>query len=305
MNEKRIITWAEARNRADDIAKEIESRHDGSGEVLLYGVPRGGIHAATLVAGRLDRRGIPLGLTEEVVLANYIIDDLVDSGRTRDRLIDGTERVFLSLFEKGDDHRWYEFPWERMGNESGPEDAVTRLLQFVGEDAHREGLAETPSRYLKALKEWTSGYTQKPADVLKVFEDGAERYDEIVLLKRYPVYSLCEHHLAPFFGFAHVAYIPDKKIVGLSKLGRLVDIFARRLQVQERLTTQVAHALFDELSPQGVGVILDCRHFCMESRGVSRAGVSTITSAMLGVFRDNTAARVELFNLVNGGGLVV
>lgn len=177
---------------------------------------------------------------------------------------------------------------------------VRDLLDVViGEDVTRGGLIETPGRVVKAWEEWTGGYKQDPADVLKSFEDGAEGCDEMVLVKDIPVYSHCEHHLAPFFGVAHVAYLPEDRIVGLSKLPRLVDVYAKRLQVQERLTNQIADALDKGLKPKGVGVIVECRHLCMESRGIKRQGASTTTSAMRGAFR-NQATRQEMLSLIRG-----
>ena len=173
---------------------------------------------------------------------------------------------------------------------------VRTMLGYLGEDPDREGLRETPRRVMKAWGEWCSGYDQDPAKVLKTFEDGACK--ELVLVKDIPVHSTCEHHLAPFFGKAHIAYIPNGRIVGLSKLSRLVDIYARRLQVQERLTTQVADALVDNLRPTGVGVVIECRHLCMESRGVNRAGVTTVTSAMRGALMEQPEARAELLALI-------
>lgn len=147
----------------------------------------------------------------------------------------------------------------------------------------RQGLEETPERVAKAMQFWTSGYDKDPASVLKVFEDGGENYDEMVMVKDIPIYSRCEHHMASIFGTATIAYIPDGKIVGLSKLSRLADIFARRLQVQERLTAQIADSLWKHLEPKGVGVILRCRHECMEARGLCQQGHHTITSALRGV----------------------
>ena len=180
-----------------------------------------------------------------------------------------------------------------------PEDAVRELIRAVGEDPDREGLQETPARYVKALREWTAGYEKDPASVLKVFEDGGEGYNQMVIVKDIPVYSLCEHHLAPFFGTAHVAYIPNGKIVGLSKLARLVDIYMRRFQVQERLTEQVAQALEDHLQPVGVGVIMRCRHMCMESRGVKIHGPETVTSSLRGEMFEHTKARAEFMSLAH------
>jgi len=172
-----------------------------------------------------------------------------------------------------------------------------RFLKSVGEDPDRPGLLETPHRVAKAWKHWTSGYSQNPADVLKAFEDGAEEYNELIVVRNIPVYSHCEHHLAPFFGKATVGYMPNGKIVGLSKLTRLVDCFAKRLQVQERLTIQVANALMDSLQPKAVGVVIRCRHLCMESRGIKTAGEETVTSAMLGELQPNLAMRTEFLDL--------
>lgn len=172
-----------------------------------------------------------------------------------------------------------------------------RLLESIGENPDRPGLLETPARVSKAWKHWTSGYQQNPADVLKVFEDGAEQYSELIIVRNIPVYSHCEHHLAPFFGSATVGYLPQGRIVGLSKLTRLVDCFAKRLQVQERLTMQVAEALMTHLEPAAVGVLVKCRHLCMESRGIRTPGEETITSALLGDLRTNLALRTEFLSL--------
>ncbi len=172
-----------------------------------------------------------------------------------------------------------------------------RFLKSVGEDPNRPGLLETPHRVAKAWKHWTSGYQQNPADVMKAFEDGAEQYNELIVVRNIPVYSHCEHHLAPFFGKATVGYMPNGKIVGLSKLTRLVDCFAKRLQVQERLTIQVANALMENLQPKAVGVVIRCRHLCMESRGIKTAGEETVTSAMLGELQPNLAMRTEFLDL--------
>lgn len=172
-----------------------------------------------------------------------------------------------------------------------------RFLKSIGEDPDRPGLKETPHRVAKAWKHWASGYEQDPASVLKAFEDGAEQYNELIVVRNIPVYSHCEHHLAPFFGKATVGYMPNGKIVGLSKLTRLMDCFAKRLQVQERLTIQVANALMEHLQPKAVGVVIRCRHLCMESRGIKTAGEETVTSAMLGELQPNLAMRTEFLDL--------
>lgn len=176
------------------------------------------------------------------------------------------------------------------------------LMNIEGTDAGlqgglREGLQETPDRVAKALSHWFSGYAVDIAGLLKVFEDGAENYDQMVIVKDIPIYSKCEHHMADIFGTATIAYIPDGRIVGLSKLSRLADAFARRLQVQERLTANIADAIEEHLKPKGVGVIIRARHMCMESRGICQQGHHTITSALRGVLRDDPLARQEFITL--------
>jgi GTP cyclohydrolase I len=172
-----------------------------------------------------------------------------------------------------------------------------RLLETLGEDPDRPGLVETPTRVAKAWRHWTSGYGQEPSDILKVFEDGAEDYNELIMVRNIPVYSHCEHHLAPFFGTATIGYTPNGRIVGLSKLTRLMECFAKRLQVQERLTIQVANALMEHLQPKSVGVMIRCRHMCMESRGIRTPGEETVTSALLGELQTNLALRTEFLSL--------
>ncbi len=176
------------------------------------------------------------------------------------------------------------------------ESIIRSLLKLVGEDPMREGLRETPERVVKAMRFWTQGYGMNAKDILKTFEDGSEKYDQMVVVKDIPIYSMCEHHMASIFGTVTIAYIPDGKIVGLSKLSRLADMFARRLQVQERMTAQIADALVENLAPKGVGVLMRARHMCMESRGVCQQGHHTITSALRGVMMEGTA-RAEFLTL--------
>jgi len=178
---------------------------------------------------------------------------------------------------------------------------VRQMIEQLGEDSSREGLRRTPERFEKALRFLTSGYRQEPEKLL----NGAMFsvcYDEMVVVKDIEVYSLCEHHLLPFFGKCHVAYIPNKKVVGLSKIARLVNMYARRLQIQERLTSQIAETINDKLKPQGVGVIVEARHLCMVMRGVEKQHSAAVTSAMLGVFRENKQTRDEFLSLVRGNG---
>ncbi len=178
------------------------------------------------------------------------------------------------------------------------EGLVAQMLTALGEDPHREGLVQTPHRVAKALEFLTEGYRQ---DVEKVLNGAIfnERYSEMVIVKEIDFFSMCEHHMLPFFGRAHVAYIPSGKIVGLSKIPRIVEVFSRRLQVQERLTQQIAQTLFDALNPEGVGVVVEARHMCMMMRGVEKQNSVATTSAMLGTFRDDVKTRSEFLNLIS------
>lgn len=174
---------------------------------------------------------------------------------------------------------------------------IKKVLKFIGEDPEREGLIRTPERVQKSFEFLTSGYKQDPVKIITsaLFE---EKYDDMIIVKDIEVFSMCEHHLLPFFGRCHVAYIPNGKIVGLSKIPRLVDVFAKRLQVQERLTNQIAHTLYEALKPRGVGVILEAKHMCMVMRGVEKQNSFATTSSMLGVFRKSLSTREEFLRLV-------
>jgi GTP cyclohydrolase I len=179
-------------------------------------------------------------------------------------------------------------------------DLVRKMLTLIGEDPNREGLRRTPERFEKAFRYLTSGYRQDPEKLL----NGAMFsvcYDNMVVVKDIELYSLCEHHLLPFLGKCHVAYIPNKKVVGLSKIARLVNMYARRLQIQERLTSQIAKAIEEKLSPEGVGVVVEARHLCMVMRGVEKQHSAAMTSAMLGAFRENKQTRDEFLSLINHG----
>jgi GTP cyclohydrolase I len=183
------------------------------------------------------------------------------------------------------------------GHKESIADLVRRMIALLGEDPSREGLRKTPERYEKALKFLTSGYNQSVDTVL----NGATfsvHYDEMVVVKDVEFFSLCEHHLLPFFGKAHVAYLPSKRVLGLSKIARLVNMFARRLQIQERMTSQIAQAIEEKISPEGVGVIIEARHLCMQMRGVEKQHGQAVTSAMLGSFRHNKQTRDEFLSLV-------
>jgi GTP cyclohydrolase I len=191
-------------------------------------------------------------------------------------------------------------PAEGSG-EAAVEDAVRLILRHIGEDPEREGLKLTPTRMRHALDFLTRGYKEDPKVAINGAVFSEEEYQEIILCKDLDFYSLCEHHLLPFFGKAHLAYLPNRRIIGLSKLARLVEIYARRLQVQERLTTQIAHTLMEELEPLGVAVVLEAEHLCMRMRGVEKQNSYVTTSAMLGVFRTHMETRQEFMNLLRNG----
>ncbi len=189
-------------------------------------------------------------------------------------------------------------------NAASMQQIYVELLKRMGEDPTRDGLARTPERMEKSTAFLTQGYNQKIEDVLHGALFDVD-YDEMVIVKDIEFYSQCEHHLIPFFGKAHVAYVPQGKVIGLSKIPRIVDIFARRLQVQERLTQQVAEAIEDAIKPQGVGVVLEASHLCMMMRGVQKQHSSTVTSAMLGVFKTQMQTRNEFLTLIRRNGAAV
>ncbi len=180
-------------------------------------------------------------------------------------------------------------------------DLYRELIFRFGEDPTRDGLLRTPERVQKAMEFLTKGYQQDAGEILRGAMFDVD-YDEMVIVKDVEVFSLCEHHMLPFFGRVHVAYIPNGKVIGLSKIPRLVDVYARRLQVQERLTREIADAIQDAIEPQGVGVVIEARHLCMMMRGVEKQHSSTVTSAMLGAFRSNQQTRHEFLSLVRGRG---
>ena len=182
------------------------------------------------------------------------------------------------------------------------QELLRELIVRLGEDPERDGLLRTPERMQRSLEYLTKGYREDPEKLLKGALFNVD-YDEMVIVKDIEMFSLCEHHLLPFFGKVHVAYIPKGKVIGLSKLPRLIDIFARRLQVQERLTTQIAETIQRAIEPQGVGVVIEARHLCMMMRGVEKQHSSAVTSSMLGAFREEKETRDEFLALIRGKGI--
>ncbi|WP_373028859.1 GTP cyclohydrolase I FolE [Sulfurovum sp.] len=185
-----------------------------------------------------------------------------------------------------------------MNKEEEFEQAVTKVLELLGEDPKREGLLQTPSRVAKALKFLTEGYDQDPKEILNQALFSTSN-DEMVLVRDIEFYSMCEHHMLPIIGRAHVAYIPDGKVVGLSKIPRIVNVYARRLQIQEQMTEQIADAILETIKPKGVAVVVHARHMCMEMRGVQKINSTTVSSALRGLFKSDERTRSEFYNLIN------
>lgn len=259
----------------------------------IFAVPNGGLMACS----RLEKAT----LVDTPECANLILDDIEDSGRTRDfynanyPLIPFRTLFNRAKFSKVDEELpWIVFPWDSTHpkGEQSVEENIVRLLQYIGEDPTREGLLETPKRVIKSYAQLFSGYSKSPKDVLTVFEP--EGYDQIIISRDIEFYSMCEHHMLPFFGVAHVAYIPGKKVIGISKLARLVEIYARRLQIQERMGAQIVQALDEYLLPVGAACVIEATHMCQCARGVNKQGARMVTSSITGVFRDNPAAKEEL-----------
>lgn len=267
------VTWADIRKYISTLKPQ-----------LYYGIPRGG----EIIAQLLPRDWI----TDDPLEADAFIDDLIDSGATRTHYqTTYGDKPFYAIREKKDPQIWYQFPWEIEGTLDA-ESHIQRVLQFLGEDTQREGLRETPRRYVKFLRE----FMKVPDWNFTTFD--SEGYDQMIVQSNIPFYSLCEHHIAPFFGEGVIAYIPNGKIVGLSKLARTLDLFSRKLQNQERITQQVCEYLVEQLEPKGVAVILKAKHLCMEMRGVKKHDTFTTTSKMYGVFEDDLNARNELLKLI-------
>lgn len=289
------LSWTLIRAACKELGAKILRGHP---EVRkIYGIPRGGIHVAAAISGFFPQ----LEMVERPSSDAVFVDDLTDTGETEERWRSAYPHTpFYSLIDKRtqqDPRAWVSFPWERMQNDSGVDDNIRRILQYIGEDPKREGLLETPSRVSKSYSELFAGYKQKPEDVLKVFEDGA--CNEMVILRDVEFVSFCEHHMLPFYGVAHLGYLPKGKVVGVSKLARILEIYAKRLQIQERLTQQVTRALDDHLQPLGSACILEAKHFCMVCRGVLKQNSIMITSSLTGEFL-KPEVRQEFLNLIRG-----
>lgn len=292
---KMFLTWGDVQNAAGIIAGEILATNEWDGvKVAVYGIPRGGVNVAQLLVAERPNNFVMADTPEE---ADIFVDDLVDSGATKRKWKERFPDIpFYTLIPKSNED-WIVFPWE-INEQDGPEENIRRVLEYIGEDPNREGLVETPKRILRSYDRLFGGYKKNAKDLMKVFQDGA--CNEMVVLKNIRFYSTCEHHMLPFFGVAHVAYIPNGKVVGVSKLARLVDMYARRMQIQERIGTQVVDTLMKELGAKGAACIIEAQHMCMTARGVENQTAKMVTSALRGAFLENTNTRMEFMQMIRG-----
>lgn len=277
----------------DEVMEQVRAILPDPGS-KVYGVPRGG----AVVAGLMKALRPSLSLVGLPLLADVIVDDVLNTGATSTEVQEEVkgEIDFRVLFNRPlhNEEQWLRMPWEHVDQVRDLKHTVIRQLQMIGEDPQREGLLDTPRRYLSALQEMCSGLKADPAKPLsKVFN---EDHDEIVAVCRMPFVSLCEHHLLPFTGIVNFAYLPQGKVVGLSKIPRFIEILSRRPQVQERLTTQIAEEFMKAVDPLGVMVIVMGRHSCMHLRGSRCPGLMK-TSAVRGVFKEKPEARAEALEL--------
>lgn len=292
MVDKIQITWGEILEALELIDHRKE---------IIYGVPKGGMIATAFLKNA--------SVTYDPNKASLILDDLIDSGATEAKYKERFPTTpFVALINKRDVQfagKWVVFPWEKdhPSGEENVQSNIIRLLEYIGEDTKREGLIETPERIVRSYEELFSGYSTDPKTLLTHFD--AENYGQIIVLKNTEIYSMCEHHMLPFVGKAHVAYIPKDRVIGISKLARLVDIYARRLQIQERIGEQVTAFLINELGAIGAACIIEAEHLCMRMRGVGKQNSIMVTSSLKGIFREaspqGVSARAELMQLITQG----
>ena len=304
---KIFLSQSDVPRLAAAVAKKVIDDAFPRGIVALYGIPRGGIAAAYAVLAEvlILKRDRPLEcfIVSRPQDATVFIDDILDSGATRERFAREFPGVnFFTLVKKESPDQWFVFPWEIClgGQDSSAEDIPLRMLQYIGENPQRDGLKDTPARVVKSWDFLFSGYKIDPAEVTARVFTNEEKYDEMVVLRDIEFYSMCEHHILPFFGRVHIAYVPTDKVIGISKLARLVECFSRRLQIQERMTQQIANALESTLHPLGVAVMVEAKHLCMVARGVQKQNSVMVTSAIRGIIKENEAARMEFLSLKQG-----
>jgi len=296
---KTHLTWNDLMERtavAVDIARGMVNKEGEEKTLYVWGIPKGG----SIVAGLLFAKFPNVEVCHHPEEADILVDDIYDSGATMRYYTGKYRKSAVAVVDKRSDLDkdlgWVVFPWEAQKDNETCEDNITRILQYLGEDVQREGLEETPKRVIKSYKSLYSGYTDDPKNHMKVFKDDA--CDEMVLAS-FEFYSMCEHHMLPFFGTAHVAYIPNGKVIGVSKLSRIFDVYARRLQIQDRIGQQVCDALHEGLSPLGVACYIEAQHMCMTMRGVQKQSAMMKTSCVRGVFKSKPEARKEFFDLIS------
>jgi len=293
------LSWADVHSLGVSLCEKILDCLDHTTEeVKIYPVPRGGIYVAIMLQHLInaEEQIDNWEIVESTSEATIIVDDIIDTGSTMQYYERKYSHIpFFALVLK-EDNEWVSFPWERMTKDNGPVDNVRRLLEYIGENPKREGLLETPNRVIRSYETLFGGYKQKPEDVLKIFEDGA--CNEMVLLKDVEFTSFCEHHILPFFGKAHIAYIPDGRVIGISKLARILEIYARRLQIQERIGQQITDCLMKFLKPKGAACVLEAQHACMVCRGVQKQNSVMMTSSLTGVFLEHAQTRSEFFSMI-------
>ena len=300
-NKKIKITFSELEKQTKKLAEKIPNNK----YTAVFGIPAGGLVPAFIISQKLN---IPLLSLEEYNQHQkkkdiLVVDDLIDSGKTLLKYLESNKAVvyykehsnlnLVDYYQKEMPTVWLDFPHEK--SETGIEEHITRVIEYIGEDTDRQGLKETPKRVIKSYEKLFEGYNK---EIKFTVFDNESNIDQIVGLSNIEFFSTCEHHLLPFFGKAHVYYIPDKKIVGISKLARVVDLYARRLQNQERIAKQVADYIEKRLKPKAIAVILEGQHLCMVARGVEKKNAIMKTSELRGAFLENGTARQELFNLI-------
>ena len=298
----RNVSWPEFRKMCVRLRSQIASKCSRPFKEV-YGIPVGG----WFVARELFCKNVSME-PHPNKSSTIIVDDIVDTGVTIAPWVERgafTAALFLKegatikpqiWLEEVPRSCWVRFPWEA---EREIEDSVRRTLEYIGENPMREGLKDTPARVVKSWATLYGGYGKNPAEVLGEKSSFSEicQYDQMVVLKDIEFFSTCEHHMLPFLGRVHIGYLPDKRVAGISKLARMVEVFARRLQIQERMTQQIAQAIDDVLQPQGVGVVVESQHLCMVARGVEKKESYMTTSAILGNFREDKV-KDEFFRLI-------
>ena len=278
---KKYLSWGDFFDLLTPLQLQIKP------DDIVFGVPKGGMIVSNFLTCKK---------THDPTQATVIVDDIVDSGRTKKLHTDSFPLAkFMAVIDKqkkNDYDGYIVFPWEQA--EEDAEHTVAKMIEHLGDNPLREGIIDTPKRVVKSWKTLYGGYSQTPEEVLKTSFN--VDYDEMIISKDIEFYSTCEHHMLPFFGKAHIGYIPRANVVGLSKLSRLLEVYARRMQIQERLTNQIADGMMKVMNPLGCGVIIEAKHYCMFCRGVQKKNSTMITSAIRGLFK-SAEVKNEFHNL--------